>query len=141
MATRSLKPAIGDKLAQAAKIVLDAGGGLSAQVINSINQFQENVVRKVNGRISFGTGAQSTWAGNIYGQWVEFTTPSSADVEFVVDHGLNSVPFARFVGRQDTGAHLYDSNINSWGPDKIYLKCSEASVLMKILILASPGAV
>ena len=122
------------------KIVLGKEGNLSAQVIASINAFQTALVRKINGRLSFGDAAQSSRAGNFFGQYREFTTPGTPNEQFTVDHGLKKVVVGRFVVRQDKAAHLYDVNLGGWGDNSVYFKCDIASVLFKVLLLADPGS-
>jgi len=127
------------KMAKAAKIVPPQDGRIESVAVLTINSFMDNVIRKLNGFLSFGDGSQSSSAGNIYGQYIEFTTPSAINTEFQVDHGLNKSVFARLIVRQDAAAHLYDSNLGGWGANSVYFKCDTASVLFKILLLADPG--
>jgi hypothetical protein len=123
-------------LGQPVRIVIGKDGNLTEQAILVMNSNITEIYRKVNGHLSLGDGSQSSLTGNVYGQWIEFTTPSAPDTEFAVDHGLSFTPFARFVARQDAAGHLYDSNIFGWGPTTVYFKCDTASVLMKIALFA-----
>lgn len=118
------------------KIQKGKEGDLSDLVIGAINSFNGALVKKINGRISFGDGSQSSLAGNIFGQFREFKTPSSANTEFRVDHGLHKHVFGRIVVRQNKAAHLYDSNNSGWGDSSVYFKCDVASTTFKVLLLA-----
>jgi hypothetical protein len=117
------------------RIVIGDEGNLTDQAIVAINNNMDEAYRKINGQLTFGDGSQSSWAGNFFGQWIEFLTPSVADTEFAVDHGLGYTPVGRIVMRQDAAGQLYDSNIFGWGSDTVYFKCDVGDVLMKILLL------
>jgi hypothetical protein len=136
MAERNLLKTGAGMLGQPVRIVIGKDGQLNEQTIVVVNSNIEQLYRKINGHLSFGDGSQSSLTGNVYGQWIEFTTPSNPDEQFQVDHGLGVTPFARFVARQDAAGHLYDSNIFGWGPTRVYFKCDTASVLMKIALFA-----
>ena len=118
------------------KIQPSKDGTLSDRVINAINSFQQAVTNKINGRITFGDGSQSSLAGNLYGQYREFTTPGTPDTTFQVDHALGKNVVGRIVVRQDAAAHLYDANLGGWGDDAVYFRCDTASVLFKVLLFA-----
>lgn len=133
MADRLLKKTSVGKIVQPPEIKL-ANGKLEDQTVHLLNMFMKSMTRKLNGHLTLGDGGQSEWAGNFYAQFIEFTTPVNANEEFVVDHGLGIDPVGRFVIRQNAAASLYDSNIGSWNKNSIYLKCNQASVLMKILL-------
>jgi hypothetical protein len=110
------------------------------RAISGLNSFMRDITRKINGRLSFGDASQSSSGGNIYGQWIEFITPGTPDLQFKVDHGLQKNVVARIVMRQDKAAHLYDSNLGGWGDDAVYFKCDVASVLFKVFLLADPDS-
>jgi hypothetical protein len=133
MSLRTLKKTSVGKIVQPPEIKLSEGK-LEDQTVHLLNLFMKSMTRKLNGHITFGNGGQSEWAGNFYGQFIEFTTPVTPDEEFIVDHGLGIDPVGRLVVRQDTAAILYDSNIGSWNKTSVYLKCDTASVLFKILL-------
>jgi hypothetical protein len=133
MAIRSLQKVSTGRIVQPTKINLDKGE-LGPQVVHVLNGFMDNVTRKINGHLSFGTGAQSSWAGNFYAQYIEFTTPGVPDTQFAVDHGLGATPIGRIVVRQDAAGTLYDVNLGGWGDNSVYFMCDTASVLMKIIL-------
>lgn len=137
LANRRLIKTGAGAMAKPAKIVIEPGKPIDPAVVLTLNSFMENVTRKLNGFLSLGDASQSSHSGNIFGQYVEFKTPS-ADVQFQVDHGLGKPVVARIIVRQDKAGHLYDSNLGGWGPRSVYLKCDVASVLMKVLLLADP---
>jgi hypothetical protein len=138
MANRRLLQTGAGMVGRPSRIVLDRKGNFQTQAINSINAFMDSLTGKINGLLSFGDGAQSSLSGNIYGQYVEFTTPT-AGTQFAVDHGLSGTPFARLVVRQDAAGQLYDVNLGGWGDETVYFKCDATGILMKILLLANPG--
>jgi len=109
-------------------------------VVRAINAFQHAIVQKINGRLSFGDASQSSLAGNIYGQYREFTTPSSANTQFQVDHSLGKVVVARLVVRQNKAGELYDVNLTGWGDNAVYFMSSGTTVLYKVLLLSDPDS-
>jgi hypothetical protein len=90
--------------------------------------------RAIN-NLRFGDGSPGSKAGNLHGQWVSVTTPSVADTEFRVDHGLERLPVAVLIGLADKAASIYISNYGSWSNRVLYLKCSAASATLNLLIL------
>lgn len=115
-------------------LFVDEKGVVLPNLAQQLETWLLTVVSHVN-RIRFGTGNQSTKAGNVWGQWIEFIAPSVADTEFEVDHGLGETPVAYWVGRSDRAGQLYDSNIGGWNPRNIFFKSDTASKLYKILLV------
>ncbi len=111
------------------------GGKLTDTALAVINSVFAAFALKLNGRISFGDGAQSAWTGNVDGEIREFTTPGVADTEFTVDHGLKRVPIGFLVINCDKAGTLYASRPYGWNKDAIYMKHSATSALMKIVLI------
>lgn len=107
---------------------------VSAALISLLNLFQQTIIRKINGAISWGNGDHATQTGNIQGQWIEVVTPS-ADVEFVVDHGLGRVPAGVVKMRANKACQIYDSNIGGWNDRKIYLKCDVDTATIRVALV------
>jgi hypothetical protein len=103
-------------------------GKLTPAAVATLVSQMEAITNAVNGGISFGDGRQSTQLGNIDGQTVEFVTPSVADTEFEVPHGLGRVPIGRIVLAQNGDGFLKDSNRGGWNKHHLFFKCSEAGV-------------
>lgn len=139
MANRSLIKTGAGAMAKPVKIVPPPDGKPSPEMFLALNGFMENITRKLNGFLSFGDGSQSSQAGNIFGQYVEFTTDATPDTQMQIDHGLGKPVIARIVVRQDIAGQLYDANLGGWGSSSVYFKCDTASVLMKVLLLADPS--
>jgi len=139
LSTRSLIKTGAGQHPKPVKVNTGAEGNITERAVATLNNFMLGIVRKLNGKLSLGDGSQSSLTGNLYGQYIEFTTPSTPDEQFQVDHGLGKAPAARIIVRQNKAAHLYDSNLGGWGDNSIYLKCDVASVLFKIALFADPG--
>jgi len=110
-------------------------GKLTPQAVEYLNSMIAAIVHLVNGNLTFGDGTASSGTGNFYGQWIDLVTPSVANTEFVVPHGLKRLVVAVEVGIQDKAAIMYASNRGSWTRDKILLKCDTASVPLKLRVL------
>lgn len=108
---------------------------VSAALISLLNLFQQEIVRKINGAITFGNGDHATQTGNIKGQWIELITPSTPGQEFSVPHDAGKVPAGVMKLRSDKAAHVYDSNIGGWTDTIIYLKCDVSSVTIRIALI------
>jgi hypothetical protein len=121
-------------IADPPRVRLGDKGELTAFLLSQLNDTLRDVVNSLNGRLSLGDGVQSSWAGNLDGQWIELVTPGVADSEFAVPHGLGKVPSGYLVVRKDQAAHLYDSNVGGWSEDTIYLKCDVVSVTFSIIV-------
>lgn len=92
------------------------------------------IIAKFNGGISFGNGQSGYRAGNIDAQYIDVFTPSVADTEFAVPHGLGRKPIGYDVVRRDLACSVYDSSGGSWGNDIMFLKCSVGSVTIRLRV-------
>lgn len=110
-------------------------GKIGVGAVEAINLFLASIVNKINGNLNLGSGDHGTWAGNFYWQWIEFTTPSSADAEFEIPHGLDRVAEGWINVFQDAGGVLYGSSVGSWTTNRVFAAHSGTSVLCKILIV------
>lgn len=110
-------------------------GQITAQLINSLNLFLQDVARLINGFVSFGGGNHATWAGNIDGQYIEITFPGVANTEMRVPHGLGRLPIGYFVVRKDRACDIYDGSDNTWGVEYLYVKSDEADAVVRLLII------
>ena len=135
MATRPLLHPGTDRITTPGPLKVGEDGKIGVAGVEAVNLFLSSVVSKMNGNLTLGNGAHGTWAGNFYWQWIEFTSPSVADTEFTVPHGLDKVPQGFISVFQDKAGSLYVSSYGSWGKDLAYMKDSGASVLRKILIV------
>ena len=120
------------KISEPGPIRVEKDGKIGVQAINQLNSYMGAVVRKMNRGLSRGTGEQGTLTGNLFGQYIEFTTPSVADTEFEVPHGLGQVPIGFDTVLTNKAANLYSSSYGSWSDSLIYLKCNVGSTLCLI---------
>lgn len=102
--------------------------------MTQLNSLIASIAKRLNQGISLGTGAQSTQTGNIFGQWIEWVTPSVADTEFAVPHGLDKTPIGYFVAKRDKAGTLYVSSSGSWKKNVAFFKDSGAAVTILFMI-------
>lgn len=121
-------------LAEPQPIVLEEGK-ITAQVANQVHSVLRGLIQAFNGKITFGDGTQASQAGNLDGQWVQFLTPATPDTEFVVPHGIGRLPIGTVVVQQDKAGQVYGSSLGSWSDRVLYLKCTTASVTMRVLVI------
>ncbi|MGH7411398.1 MAG: hypothetical protein ACREJ6_10140 [Candidatus Methylomirabilis sp.] len=135
MANRARIPNGVGMMAEPALLTAGPDGKIPISALQLLNGQLVDVFEKINGLISFGDGSHATQSGNINGQWIEGVTPSVADTEFEVFHGLGKRATGFFVLQMDKAAILYVSNIGSWASDVLYLKCNVASVTFRIIVV------
>ena len=111
-----------------APVRLGADGKVTVGAIVALNQTLAAIVRHINGGLSVGTSQAGTKAGNFRNQWLVFTSPSGANTEFELPHGLLRVPIGFTTWFVNANAVIYASNYGSWNKERILLMCSGASV-------------
>ena len=109
-------------------------GKMSGPTAAYLTAALRTIIAKFNGGISYGGGNSGYRAGNLDAQYIDVFTPSVADTEFTVPHGLGRKPIGYDVVRRDKAAVVYDSSGGSWGSDAIYLKCNVASTTIKLRV-------
>jgi hypothetical protein len=114
---------------------VDQEGDIGLSLVNQLNIHSQSLVKKINGKISWGNGQPGSNAGNMDAIWIDFITPSVGDTQFAVYHPLGRVPIGVGVLRQDQAGILYDLNSGGWNAEKIYFGCDTASVTFRILVV------
>jgi hypothetical protein len=114
-------------LAPPASIRLGHDGKIGPGAIVAINQTLAAIVNHINKGLSIGTSQAGTQTGNFQNQWLVFTSPSGANTEFELPHGLGRVPIGFTVWFVNKGAVVYASNFGSWNKERILLKCNTAT--------------
>jgi hypothetical protein len=130
------------------------GGGFGMSQTNRTSQFvglesnnflglarTYNIAKIVNGGIDFGSSTQlaqgpgSAYTGNMNGQWVNVTAPSSANTEFAIPHNLNRIPSFYFYN-SNVAAIVYElpNTGTAWTTSNIYVKCNTASAILRMFI-------
>lgn len=100
-----------------------------------VNSDLDQIFLCLSGRIRFGPNNSTINKGeNILGQFVTYTSNSSANTEDGVPHNLGSVPVGYIVVRINKGGVVYDSG-TTWTSSKIFLKCSTTSTLATLFLL------
>ena len=109
-----------------------ADQGLSNSAILNLYGTVRSIISLLNGKLRRGDGSQSSRTGNLFGQYIEWTFPSTPDVQVEIPHGLGRTPAGYNIVRKDRAGIVYDSNTGGWGPELFYLKCDEASLTCTI---------
>src|SRR5262245_21029001 len=106
---------------------------LDVRTLSLHMQQEERELRQhLNGGLGFGDGINSD---NIFGVWVSYTSNAVANTEDAVTHNLGLVPVGFLVMDQDKAGVFYRSG-TAWTSTQIFLKCSLATVVVKMFILA-----
>ena len=133
MAERTLIPDPNAGMGDIPPIALEQGkmsGTTAAYLTSSLRA----IIAKFNGGISLGVGSSGYRAGNLDAQYIDVFTPSVADTEFAIPHGLGRKPIGYDVVRKDKACIVYDSSGGSWGEKVFFLKCNAASATIKLRV-------
>ena len=122
-------------IAAPGRVSLDKDGKLTNASILSVNAFLEDMAKRVSGHLSIGDGTIYSRSGNLDGQWVELTTPTTPDTEITVYHSLGRVPIGYLVLAQNKAGSLYTSQYASWSTSATAFKCNVATVLFTIILI------
>jgi hypothetical protein len=133
MAIRTITPDPNAAMGDIPPITLDEGK-LSGTTATYLSSALRGIIAKFNGGISLGNGDSGYRAGNLDAQYIDVFTPSVADTEFTVPHGLGRKPIGYDVVRRDKAAIVYDSSGGSWSDTLLYLKCNVASTTIKLRV-------
>lgn len=100
-----------------------------------VNSDLDTIFLCLSGRIRFGPNNTNINKGeNILGQFVTYTSNSSANTEDAISHNLSSIPIGYIVVRISKGGVIYDSG-TTWTSSKLFLKCSTTSTLVTLFLL------
>lgn len=133
MAIRTITPDPNAAMGDIPPITLDEGK-LSGTTATYLSSALRGIIAKFNGGISLGNGDSGYRAGNLDAQYIDVFTPSVADTEFTVPHGLGRKPIGYDVVRRDKAAIVYDSSGGSWSDTLLFLKCNAASATIKLRV-------
>lgn len=97
-----------------------------------IRKLYEQLVRIVNGQLSFGNG--SGIGDNMAGVWAAVEDTGSADTNFTITHNLLYIPTGYIVMNQSIAGSVYQGSL-PWTTTQITLKCSTAHANILIFIL------
>lgn len=110
-------------------------GKLTDIQVTAIVDSIRNLLRTVNGLITFGNGSHSSQSGNIDGQTKEVTF-ANANTDYEVPHGLDRVPIGIIVldVNQD-GAVVRGGSQGSWGSNRLFVRCSVAGTTARFVVV------
>lgn len=109
-------------------------GTINVQSVVTLNQVISDLIKHINSGLSTGNGTDGGQTGNTQNQWLSFVTPSVADTEFELPHGLQRTPVGFATYFVDAAAIVYISNYGSWTNKRILLKCDSVSTSCVILL-------
>lgn len=112
----------------------DPRGLLTGAMFQNVRRVFQALLSRVNGRLSLGSTTDAARSGNLDAQYRVVVTPSVANTEFLVDHGLGRVPVGYIVVDRDAAAHVYSSLRTTWTSTVLKLKCSGTSVTIRIMV-------
>jgi hypothetical protein len=121
-------------VADLGNIVAEDGKLTGAQVgfiVNALRTLQ----RAVNGKLTFGNGANSSQSGNVDGHTKEVTF-TTADTDYEVPHGLGRVPIGVLVldVNQD-GAVVRGGSRGSWSATRLFVRCNVAGTTALFVVV------
>jgi hypothetical protein len=114
-------------LGQPAPLILGKDQQVTPEAIVSINRTLAALVTHINRGLSVGTGQVGSRVGNFRNQWLVFLSPSTADLEFELPHGLGRTPIGFTTWFVDKAGVIYASRFGSWNKERVFLKVSTTS--------------
>lgn len=117
------------------------------QWVNGADTDIKNIATALQGRLRFGSNssstgspnvgssaASSTMGENIAGQFVTFTTPSTANTSFTVAHSLGSTPVGHIVASKSATVDVYGSP-STWTSTNITLKATTPGATVTLFLM------
>lgn len=115
--------------------VVPSQGKMTDTQIAYITDSIRNLIRAMNGRVTFGDGSNSSQAGNIDGHTKEVTF-TNADTDYEVPHGLDRVPVGIIVLDVNTdGAVVRGGSRGSWSPTRLFVRCNVAGTTALFVVV------
>lgn len=122
-------------LADLPPIDLPSDGRLSDVQVAYITDSIRNIIRTINGRLTFGDGLHSSQSGNIDGQ-VKEVVFANANTDYEVPHGLGRVPIGIIVLDVNAdGAVVRGGSRGSWSPTRMFVRCNTAGVTALFVVV------
>lgn len=102
-----------------------------AAIVDSIR----NILRTLNGLLTFGDGSNSSQSGNVDGQTKEVTFVN-ANSDYEVPHGLGRLPIGILVLDTNTdGAVVHGGSQGSWGSERMFVRCNVAGTTARFVVV------
>ncbi len=114
------------------------GAGMMAQIteikshLDSLSAVQ-TIITKINGGLSLGDGLNSSQAGNIDAQYIDFYF-SAANTEYEIPWSKERIAIGYDVVRRSKAGHIYDSNVGQWSPTALFLKSDVADITVRLRV-------
>lgn len=106
--------------------VIPSEGKLTDTQVAFLTDAIRNLIRAVNGKLSFGDGSQSSQSGNVDGHTKEVVF-TNANTDYEVPHGLGRVPIGIIVlDVTADGAVLRGGSRGSWSTTRLFVRCNVA---------------
>jgi hypothetical protein len=108
-----------------------------------------NLFREFNGFIDLGVSTQTnahpgqtSYSGNVNGQWVNVTAPVAANTEFALAHslvdgqGTPKIPsFYFFIADRSCNLYQLPNTGTAWTTTQVFLKCDTSSAILRVFLL------
>lgn len=110
-------------------------GKIDEQQINNLNIALKQLVRAINGALTFGDASSEAQTGNIDGQWKTFFF-AAANTAYEMPHGLGRIPIGILQCDVDqNGAVVRGINRGDWNDQRMYLSCSQANTTALVVVI------
>jgi hypothetical protein len=115
--------------------IVSPDGKLTSVQVTTIVDALRNLLRAVNGKLTFGDGSNSSQSGNIDGHTKEVTFVS-ANVDYEVPHALGRVPIGIILLDSNAdGAVVRGGSQGSWGTERMFVRCNVAGTTARFVIV------
>jgi hypothetical protein len=115
--------------------VVPSEGRLTDTQVAYLTDSIRNLIRAVNGRLTFGDGSNSSQSGNVDGQMKEVTF-TNANTDYEVPHGLERVPIGIItLDVNADGAVVRGGSRGSWSPTRLFVRCNVAGTTALFVVV------
>lgn len=115
--------------------VASVNGALTDTQVTSVVDAVRQLLRAVNGRLSFGNGVHSSQSGNIDGHTKEVTF-TNANTDYEIPHGLGRVPIGLIVLDVNVdGAVVRGGSRGSWSNTRLFARCNVAGTTALLVVV------
>lgn len=116
-------------------VAVPADGKLTGTQVSYIIDSLREIIRVINGRITFGDGQHSSQSGNIDGQIKEVVF-TQANHDYEVPHGLGRVPIGIILLNVNADSAVVRGNSEgSWSPTRLFVRCDTAGATARFVVV------
>lgn len=92
------------------------------------------IISRLNGQLTEGTGEHGSPTGNDFGYWWDNTTPATPGDNFTIAHNLGVVPKSFEIRWADQDARVYQAADVAPTQTHLTLRCTAASARLRIKV-------